>query len=96
MVQQEMTLRTGRLSRDDRLAQLLAVLARAGRALPASDIFRLMHLKRTPYSVGILAQLVSEGYVKYRVEELANGWPVRMYSLTRDGVDITSPPWEQA
>lgn len=67
-------------TRWERQDQIENVLKREqGRGIPARLIFKWIGLKRTPYSEGLLREMVEAGVVCYEMDNLSNGLPVRLY-----------------
>lgn len=74
-------------ARDKRKWDILQVLYRQSIPLPATNLLRFAGLKRTPYAMELLQELVEDGWLQVQAGELNNGLPVRLYSLTPAGHD---------
>lgn len=69
-----------KMTREDRKAKMHAQLVRAGRSgITATMLIRQTGLKRNPYSLGILDELVGEGLAVWEGSALTNGLPCRVY-----------------
>jgi len=74
-------------ARDRRKWDILQVLYRQEFPLPATNLLRFAELKRTPYAMELLQELVEDGWIQVQPGELNNGLAVRLYSITSEGRD---------
>lgn len=74
-------------ARDQRKWDILQVLYCQEFPLPATNLLRFAGLKRTPYAMELLQELVEDGWLQVQPGELNNGLAVRLYSLTSAGRD---------
>ena len=74
-------------ARDQRKWDILKILYRQTHPLPATNVLRFAGLKRTPYAMQLLDELVEDGWLQVQRSELNNGLPVRLYGLTPAGRD---------
>lgn len=76
-----------KMTREQRKANMHAKLRGVGRAgITATQLIRLTGLRRNPYSLSILEDLVREGNAVWENSALTNGLPVRVY-WDRDNYD---------
>lgn len=78
-------------ARDRRKWDILAVSAGSIYPMPATNLLRQAGLKRTPYGMELLSELVQDGWLKTEQSELNNGLPVKLYSMT----EAARQAWDQ-
>jgi predicted transcriptional regulator len=79
MEQLSLGVQFARMTRAERLDQFESIIYRANTDLPESEIARRAGLKKTPYTRGILDQLVSAGTVHRYMASMPNGSPIWLY-----------------
>lgn len=72
---------TSRLSREDRINQFYAILEASDEALTALQLSRIAGLKKTPWSVGILNEMVDAGLLDVGEILTYNGLWAQTYTI---------------